>query len=92
MATLKCVCAQSCLTLCDLMDCNPPAALTVGFSRQESWNGLPFPPSGDHPDLGIEPMSPAVPGLPDLLLLGHLGSINSFKKYMPNYRRCDFVP
>ena len=32
--------AQSCLTLCDLMGCNP---LSVGFSRQEYWSGLPFP-------------------------------------------------
>ena len=67
------------------------APLSKEFSRQEYWSGLPFPPPGDHPDLGMEPTSPAVPGLPDSLLLGHLGSINSFKKYMPNYR-CDFVP
>ena len=29
----------------------------MGFSRQEYWSGLPFPPPGDLPDLGIEPMS-----------------------------------
>ena len=33
------------------------------FSRQEHWNGLPFPPARDLPDPGIEPMSPmAIPG------------------------------
>ena len=33
------------------------AALSVGFSRQEYWNGLPFPPHGNLPDPGIEPTS-----------------------------------
>ena len=33
------------------------APLSMGFSRQEYWNGLPFPPPGDHPDPGIEPTS-----------------------------------
>ena len=36
--------AQSCLTLCDLMDCNPPGSSIHGFSRQEYWSGLPRPP------------------------------------------------
>ena len=31
----------------------------MGFSRQEYWNGLPFPSPGDLPDPGIEPRSPA---------------------------------
>ena len=30
----------------------------MGFSRQEYWNGLPFPSPGDLPNLGIEPRSP----------------------------------
>ena len=33
--------------------------LSMGFSRQEYWSGLPFPSPGDLPDLGIEPGSPA---------------------------------
>ena len=33
------------------------APLSMGFSRQEYWSGLPFPPPGDLPDLGIEPTS-----------------------------------
>ena len=35
------------------------APLSMGFSRQEYWNGLPFPPPGDRPDPGIELASPA---------------------------------
>ena len=34
------------------------APLCMGFSRQEYWNELPFPPPGDLPDPGIEPVSP----------------------------------
>ena len=37
-------------------------ALSMGFSRQEYWSGLPFPPPGDLPDPGIEPASPALAG------------------------------
>ena len=32
----------------------------MGFSRQEYWSGLPFPPPGDLPDPGIEPGSPTL--------------------------------
>ena len=35
------------------------ASLSMGFSRQEYWSGLPFPSPGDLPDPGIEPGSPA---------------------------------
>ena len=50
----------------------------MGFSRQEYWNGWPFPSPGDLPDPGIEPRSPALqadaltsepPGKPEELLL-----------------------
>jgi len=34
------------------------APLSMGFSRQEYWSGLPFPSPGDLPDPGIEPRSP----------------------------------
>jgi len=40
----------------------PQAPLSVEFSRQEYWNGLPFPTSGDIPDPRTEPMSPALAG------------------------------
>ena len=36
------------------------ASLSMGFSRQEYWNGLPVPSPGDLPDPGIEPRSPAL--------------------------------
>ena len=35
---------QSCLTLCDSIDGNPPGSpVSLGFSRQEHWSGLQFP-------------------------------------------------
>ena len=37
------------------------APLSVAFSRQEHWSGLPFPSPGHLPDPGIEPTSPASP-------------------------------
>ena len=36
------------------------APLSMDFSRQEYWNGLPFPSPGDLPDKGCEPGSPAL--------------------------------
>ena len=39
------------------------APLSMGFSRQEYWKKLPFPvfpPPGEFPNLGIEPMSPTL--------------------------------
>ena len=38
------------------------APLSMGFPRQEHWNGLPFPLLGDLPDPGIKFMSPALAG------------------------------
>ena len=34
---------QSFPTLCDPIDSSPPGSLSLGFSRQEHWSGLPFP-------------------------------------------------
>ena len=36
------------------------APLSMGFSRQEYWSRLPFPPPRDLPDPGTEPGSPAL--------------------------------
>ena len=36
------------------------APLSMEFSRQEYWSGLPFPPPGDLPNPGIKPKSPAL--------------------------------
>ena len=38
------------------------APLFTEFFRQEYWKGLPFPSSGDLPDAGIKPTSPALAG------------------------------
>ena len=55
------VCAQLCLTLCDPITHQAP--LSLGFSRQEYWSGLPFSSAGDLPDPGVEPASFASPAL-----------------------------
>ena len=41
---------QLCPTLCHLMTVAYQAPLSMGYSRQEYWNGLPFPPPGDLPN------------------------------------------
>ena len=50
------------------------APLSMGFSGQEYWSGLPFPSPEDLPDPGIEPKSPALQAaaLPSEPLLGML--------------------
>ena len=59
----KRVSAQSCPTLCDPRDCSRQAPLSLGFSRQEYWSGLPFPFQGYLLNPGIEPKSPVSPAL-----------------------------
>ena len=69
-----CVCVYVCVCVCCAMlscvrlfgttwtiACQAP--LSMEFSRQEQWIGLPFPPPGDLPDPGIEPMSLSSPAL-----------------------------
>ena len=56
---------QSCPTLCDPVDCSSPSSLSLGFSRQEYWSGLPCLSPGDLLDPGMKPeslMSPALAG------------------------------
>ena len=48
------------------------APLSMGFSRQEHWSGLPFPSPGDLPNQGIKPRSPALEA--DSYQLSHQGS------------------
>ena len=52
--------------------------MSMGFSRQEYWNGLPFPSPGELPNPGIEPRSSALqadiltsepPGKPGIQML-----------------------
>ena len=54
-----CSIAKLYLTLCNPMD---QAPLSMRFSRQEYWSGLPFPLPRDLSDPGIEPASPAWAG------------------------------
>ena len=76
---------QLCPTLCDPMDCSHWAPLSMGFSRQGYWSGLPHPPPGDLPHPGIEPMASAAPALQvDSLLLSHWGSPRKESNYLFN--------
>ena len=59
------VCVLSCSVMSDSVTswtvaCQ--ASLCMGFSRQEYWRGLPFPPPEYRPDPGIAPVSSALPG------------------------------
>ena len=52
--------SKSCLTLATPWTAACQAPLSIGFSKQEYWSGLPFPSPQDLPDPGIEPGSPAL--------------------------------
>ena len=54
-----CLVKKSCLALATPWTVACQAPLSMGFPRQEYWNGLPFPSPEDLPDPGIEPASPA---------------------------------
>ena len=66
LAAVHVLVPQLCPTLCDSMDSTRllvdfyQASLSMEFSRQEYWSGLPFPSPGDLPDPGIESGSPAL--------------------------------
>ena len=69
----QCACVRACsvthlcLTLCHPVNYSLQGFSVHGFSRQESWSGLPYPPPGDLPDPGIEPKSPASSALQQIL-------------------------
>ena len=68
---------QSCLTLCNPMDCSLPSSSVTRFSKQKYWSGLPCPPPEDLPDPGIEPVSPASAALQaDFLLTESPGKLS----------------
>ena len=52
--------AKLCPTLATLWTVAHQAPLSIGFSRQKYWSGLPFPSPEGLPDPGIEPRSPAL--------------------------------
>ena len=56
------------------------APLSIGFSRQEYWSGLPFSSSGHLPDSGIKPTSPALQA--DSLPLSHEESTINMVLYL----------
>ena len=64
----KTILASSCMLshfshirLCETLQTGArQAPLSVGFSRQGNWSGLPLPSPGDLPDPEIEPTSPAL--------------------------------
>ena len=56
----RCIVTKSCPTLVTPWTVAHLALLSLGFLRQEYWNGLPFPSPGDLPGLEIEPVSPAL--------------------------------
>ena len=49
----------SCSVMSDSWTVACQAPMSVGFSRQEFWSGLPCPPPGDLPNPRIKPRSPA---------------------------------
>ena len=74
--SVLCVVAQSCLTLCDPMDCSPPGpSVHEDSPGKEYWSGLPCPPPG------ILPTQLSNSGLPlcrwILYLLSHQGNPKS---------------
>ena len=69
------VSARLCPTLCCPMVVALQAPLSIEFSRQEYWNGLPFPTPGHLPNPEMEPASLVPPALTGRFsTLSHLGS------------------
>jgi len=69
----------------------------MGFSRQEYWNGLPFPSPGDFPNPEIKPWSPALlaysePQGKPVVTLGRGGSQFSFNVHGVGRRLQDVLP
>ena len=64
--------AKSCPTLVTPLTVTCQAPLSMGFSRQEYWSGLPFPSPGDLPDPGLNPSLPQCGRI--LYQLNHKGS------------------
>ena len=74
-----------CVTHSVMYDSLQLHGLSMEFSRQEYWSGLPFPSPGDLPDPGIKPRSPALqtdslpselPGKPHNCLISSLSCPN----------------
>ena len=63
-------------------------SLSMGFSRQEYWSGLPFPSPEDLPDPGIEPWSPALSyrEVQDIHLQGPCVNLETLRKHLSSLR------
>ena len=65
--THSCACVLSCFSrvwlFVTLRTATHQAPLSMGFSRQKYWSGVPFPSPGHLPDPGIEPVSLTFPSL-----------------------------
>ena len=55
-----CVRTQSCLTLCDSVDCNPPGSSVHRISQERILERVPFPSPGDLSNPGTLPRSPVL--------------------------------
>ena len=75
MCVYVCLIGQSCVTIVTVA-CQ--ASLSMGFSRQEYWSGLPFPSPGDLPNPRIKLSSPALQA--DSLQLNYEGSHKDYKR------------
>ena len=59
---LSCLVIESCPLLCNSVDYSPPGSSVHGISQARILEWFPFPPPGDLPNTGIEPMSPVLAG------------------------------
>ena len=66
-----CLLTKSCLTFATPWTVAHQVLLSIGFSRQEYWSGLPFPTLGDRPNPGMKPVSPTLQAVS--LPLSHQG-------------------
>ena len=83
--------AQSCLSVTPWTVAYQ-VLMTIEFSRQEYWSGLPFPPTEDTPDPGIEPTSLASSALAGRLFATgppgkHSGEYSGLKAWSPQSGR-----
>ena len=81
----RCLVTKLCPTLATPWTVACQAPLSMGFSRQAYWSGLPFPSPGDLPDPGIKPRSPV---LQILYWLSYDGSHFVFPKGYPVWPSC----
>ena len=87
--SIQCCClvAQSCPTLCDPWTVAYHAPLSMVYSRQEYWNGLPFLSPRDLPNPGIEFTSPALAG--GFLITQPPGKPHQYHKACQHQKTCE---